>query len=101
MMIFKHFNLSFSPLPTRGSGKERIWVGWGWGFAGRREGGKERICLERFSGATPVCVVWKSAVQFTGQQQQPDPLINTSRIHQQSSSVESGEQTRISSSGTT
>jgi hypothetical protein len=35
------------------------------------------------------CIVWNLAVQFTGQQQQPDPLANTARIHQQSSSVES------------
>ena len=62
--------------PTRGSGKERIWGKW--------------TCLERFFGATPICVVWKSAVQFTGQHRQLDPLANTSQIHQQSSSVESG-----------
>jgi hypothetical protein len=41
-----------------------------------------------FFGATPICDAWKSAVQFTGQQQQLDPLANTSWIHQQSSPVE-------------
>jgi hypothetical protein len=55
MMVLKHFNLPCNPPPTRGSGKERIQEGWGeWTF------------LERFFGATPVCVVWKSAVQYTG-----------------------------------
>jgi hypothetical protein len=34
----------------------------------------EWTCLERFFVATPVCVVWKSAVQFTGQQRQLHPL---------------------------
>jgi hypothetical protein len=48
MMVLKYFNLPFSPPPTRGSGKERIWGKW--------------TCLERLFGATPVCVVWKSAV---------------------------------------
>jgi hypothetical protein len=30
--------------------------------------GKRRgwTCLERFFGAAPICIVWKSAVQFTG-----------------------------------
>jgi hypothetical protein len=51
MMVLKHFNLSFNLPPTRGSGKERIWEKW--------------TCLERFFGATSVCVVWKSAVQLT------------------------------------
>ena len=58
--VLKCFNLPSSPPPTRGSGKERIWGKW--------------TCLERFFGATPICVVWKSAVQFTGQQWQLDPL---------------------------
>lgn len=40
------------------------------------------------------CVVWQSAVEFTGQQRQFSPLRNTSWLWQQSSSVESGEQTR-------
>jgi hypothetical protein len=31
----------------------------------KKYGGKW-TCLERFFGATPVCVVWESAVQFTG-----------------------------------
>jgi hypothetical protein len=56
----KCFNLPSSPPHTRGSGKGRIWGKW--------------TGLERFFGATPICVVWKSAVQFTGQQQQLDPL---------------------------
>jgi hypothetical protein len=45
MMILKHFNLPYSPPPTRGSGKERIQEKW--------------TCLERFFGATPACVVRK------------------------------------------
>jgi hypothetical protein len=36
MMVFKCFNLSCSPPPTRGSEEERIWGKW--------------ICLERFFG---------------------------------------------------
>jgi hypothetical protein len=52
MMVLKCFNLPCNPPPTRGSGKERI-------------RGK-RACLERFFGSTPVCVVWKLAVYFTG-----------------------------------
>jgi hypothetical protein len=52
------------------------WVGGTW------------TCLERFFGATPVCVVWKLAVQFTGQQWQLNLLTNTSQIHWQSSSVD-------------
>jgi hypothetical protein len=72
--------------------------GWVWGGHGLSVvgGGGVWTCLERFFGATPVCVVWKSAVQFTGQQRQLDPPTNISQIHQQSSSVESGEQTWIS-----
>jgi hypothetical protein len=34
------------------------------GSGEKKDTGKE-TCLERFFGATPVCVVWKSAVQFT------------------------------------
>lgn len=34
----------------------------------------KHFCLERFFGATPICVVWKSAVQFTGYQWQLDLL---------------------------
>jgi hypothetical protein len=52
MMDLKGLKLSCNPPSTRGSGKERIWEMW--------------TCLERFFGATPICVVWKSAVQFTG-----------------------------------
>lgn len=48
MMIFKHSNLPFSLLLTRGSGKEGIEEKWMW--------------LERFFGGTPICVVWKLAV---------------------------------------
>jgi hypothetical protein len=47
-MVLKCFNLTFSPLPTRGNAKERIWGKW--------------ICLGRLFGKTPVCVVWKSTV---------------------------------------
>jgi hypothetical protein len=52
MMVLKHFNLPSSLPPTRGSGKERI------------QGSLES--LESFFGTTPICVVWKLAVQFTG-----------------------------------
>jgi hypothetical protein len=69
MMALKCFNLSRSPSPSRDSGKERIQGKW--------------TCLERFFGATPVCAVWKSTVQFTGQQWQLDPFVNTLQIHQQ------------------
>jgi hypothetical protein len=46
------------------------------------EGGAGRVVdlFRKFFGTTPICVVWKSsvlAVQFTGQQWQLDPLINT------------------------
>jgi hypothetical protein len=64
MIVLKCFNLSCNPPPTRNSRKERIQGKW--------------TCLERSFGATPVWVVWKSAVQFTGQQRQFDPLANTS-----------------------
>jgi hypothetical protein len=64
MMVLKCFHLPFSPPPTRGSGEERIWGKW--------------TCLERFFRAIPVCIVWKSEVQFTGQQQQLDPLADPS-----------------------
>ena len=66
MMVLKCFKLSFSLLPTRGSGKERIQGKW--------------TCLERFFGAAPVCVVWKSAIQFTRHHWELDPLANSSRI---------------------
>jgi hypothetical protein len=48
MKVLKFFNLPCSPTST----KERILGKW--------------TCLERLFGATPVWVVWKSAVQFTG-----------------------------------
>jgi hypothetical protein len=54
MMVLKCFNIPYRPPSTRGSGKETVWEKWN--------------CLERFFRATSVCVVWKSAVQFTGQQ---------------------------------
>jgi hypothetical protein len=73
-MFLKGFNLPFSLLPTRDSGKERIRQKW--------------TCFERFFGAAPICVVWKSAVQFTGQQWQLSPLANTLGIHQQAGRVE-------------
>jgi hypothetical protein len=54
------------------------------------------VCFVLFCfvfGANPICVVWKSAVQFTGQQAMgAHTLTNTSQIHQQPSSVESGQQ---------
>jgi hypothetical protein len=56
------------------------------GKKGYQCGGEELTCLKRFFGATPVCVVWKLAVQ----QWQLDSLTNTPWIHQQSSSPESG-----------
>jgi hypothetical protein len=71
MMVLKHVKNPLSSPASRGNGKERIW-------------GSTPI-LESFFGATLVCVVWKSAVQFTGQQWQLDPLTNTSWIYQQSS----------------
>ena len=46
-------------------------------------GSRKWACLERFFGATPIFVVWESAVRFTGQQWQLDPLASASRIHQQ------------------
>jgi hypothetical protein len=52
MMVLKCFNLPFSPPPSGVSGKERIRGKW--------------TCLERFFGVTPICVVWKLVVQFTG-----------------------------------
>jgi len=75
MMVLKCVNLLSSPPPTRGNGKERIW--------GR--GPVEKW----FFGATLICIVRKSAVQFIGQWQQLNPLTKTSQIHQQSSSVDS------------
>jgi hypothetical protein len=51
MLALKHFNLPCNLPPTRGSGKERILGKW--------------TCLERFFGATPVFVFWKSEVQVT------------------------------------
>jgi hypothetical protein len=56
MMVLKCFNLLFSLPPTRSSEEERT---QGNGYA------------------TPVYAIRKSAVQFTGQQQQIDPLANT------------------------
>jgi hypothetical protein len=52
MIALKCLNLLVCPPPTRDSGKERIQEKW--------------TCLERFFGATAVCVVWKSSVQFIG-----------------------------------
>jgi hypothetical protein len=34
----------------------------------KKKGCRKWTCLERFFGASSICVVWKSAVQFTGQQ---------------------------------
>jgi hypothetical protein len=76
MMVLKCFSLPSSPPPSRGSGKERIQEKW--------------TCLERFFGEPSICIVWKSAVQFTGHQQQLDSLVNTSQIYQQSSLIELG-----------
>jgi hypothetical protein len=66
MKIHKWFNFPWNPPPT--SGKERIWEKW--------------TCFEKFFGATPTCVVWKS--KFSSQvcrQQQLNPLKNTPRIY--------------------
>jgi hypothetical protein len=52
MMVLKHFNLPCNPPPNKGSGKERIQGKW--------------ARLEKSFGATPVHVIWKLAVQFTG-----------------------------------
>jgi hypothetical protein len=65
-MFLKRFSLPCSPPPTRDSGNKRIPGKW--------------TCLERFFGATPVCVVWNWTVQLTGLQRQLDPLTNTSQI---------------------
>ena len=56
MMVLKFFNLPHYLPPTIGSGKERILIGVGGMWT----------CLERFFGATPVCVVWKLVFQFIG-----------------------------------
>ena len=53
--VLKCFNLPSSPPPTRGSEKERL--------LGYRGSGPAQIL---FFGANPICVVRKSAVQFTG-----------------------------------
>jgi hypothetical protein len=74
MMVLKCFNPPLAHHPPKVVGKKG-WAGWG-------VRGGEWTCLERFFGATPVYVVWKSAVQFTGQQKQLSPLINPSWIHQ-------------------
>ena len=55
MMALKNFNLSCSPPPTRGSGNEML------------QG--KCACLQIFFGATSICIVQKSAVQYKGQQQ--------------------------------
>jgi hypothetical protein len=52
MMVLKHFSIPASPPPTRDNGKKRILGTWTY--------------LERFFGATPICAVWKLAVQFIG-----------------------------------
>ena len=39
-------------------------------------GGGGGFVLKEVFGVTPLCIVRKSAVEFTGQQQQFDPLIN-------------------------
>jgi hypothetical protein len=52
MMVLKRFNFSFTPPPTRGSGKERIQGKW--------------TSFKRFFETTPIYVVWKWAIQFTG-----------------------------------
>ena len=68
---------SSSRLAIRGNEKERIQGKW--------------TCLERIFGATPICVVRKSADQFTGVSS--GSLIYSQtlhRIHQQSSLVVSG-----------
>ena len=85
-MVLKCFNIPYSPPPTR------QWE--------RKDMGKWTY-LERFFEATPVCVVWKSVVQFSGYSWQLDPLANTSHLHKQSSLVEFGQQSQISSNGTT
>jgi hypothetical protein len=54
MTFLNFFNFPCNPPPSRGSGKE--------GY----RGGGVALFKKRFFGATPVCVVWKSAVQFTG-----------------------------------
>jgi hypothetical protein len=82
MVVLKCFNLPLAHHPPEVVEKK----GYGCGEIG---GGKWTR-LERFFGANPICVVRKSVVQFTDYQGQLHPLANTSRIYQQSSSVESG-----------
>lgn len=76
-MVLKCFNLPSSPPPTRGSGKERIQVKW--------------TCLEMvlWRKSCLHCQEISSSVHWPAA---AAPLENTSWMHQQSSSVVSGEQ---------
>lgn len=78
-MVLKCFNLPSSPPPTRGSGKERIQVKW--------------TCLEMvlWRKSCLHCQEISSSVHWPAA---AAPLENTSWMHQQSSSVVSGEQQR-------
>jgi hypothetical protein len=72
-MVLKCFNLPYNHHPPEVVGEKMIQQKW--------------TCLERFIVATPICVVWKSAIS---RQWQLDPFTNTSQIYQNSSLVESG-----------
>jgi hypothetical protein len=54
MMVLNGLNLPGIPPPAIGSRKEMIQRKW--------------PHLERFFGATPICVAWRTAVQFTSYQ---------------------------------
>jgi hypothetical protein len=71
---YQMLSLLSSLPPTRGSGKVMVQ-------------GNGPV-YKWFFGANPICVVRKSAIQFTTQQKQLDSLSNTSEIYQQSGFVE-------------
>jgi hypothetical protein len=79
-MVLKCFNLPWSPPPSRGSGKGRLWGKWTY--------------LERFFGATHICVVYKSAVQFTSLQAAATP---STRKHFTDTSAVQFDRVRFSS----
>jgi hypothetical protein len=56
-MVLKCFNLTLAHHPPEVMEKKGCGM---WGV------GRKWTCLERFFGATPICVVWKLAVQFIG-----------------------------------
>lgn len=78
MMILKRFNLPCSPPPTRGNGKEDM---------GEVDLFRKDLC----SNSCLCCLEISSSVHRSAAAARS--LTNTSRIHQQSSSVGSGQQT--------